>query len=125
MHTHPLFGAENCSSAAGHTQPLFGAFFFFWLPAALSARAGVTEASTSTSAGGSGDGGRAKMVTIASALQCDAYQPPPTVHKYCNASMARVELAGPQLSAGEGSCTETSVPALAVPVLATCGRFGR
>jgi hypothetical protein len=69
---------ETGGSNAVYTQPLFVGGLDgdeTWLPAQLSVRTGVTAAST---AAGSGDAGKTKVVTIMSVLECDAYQPPPT-----------------------------------------------
>ena len=69
---------ETGGSNAIYTQPLFVGGLGgdeAWLPAQLSVRTGVTAAST---AAGSGDAGKTKVVTIMSVLECDAYQPPPT-----------------------------------------------
>ena len=114
----PLFVGDG-TGAGGLADPYAGA---------LSIRSGVTQMSefTATSLGSSGYG---KRVTIHPNISCDAYQPPPTVHKYCGTSngstpMASLSLAGQ--NTGDASCTGTSgvVASYSVPILATCGRFG-
>ena len=79
---------EQGGGSAVYREPFFIGASSANVPGQLSVRAGHTTISAVASAG---DGNK---LQVATALLCDAYQPPPTVHKYCNAEMALVDLHG-------------------------------